>query len=291
MKKTIKTLLIMLILTIILTSCSFHDFSYSKKSKMNIVDLPKIENVEFVRKSKNFVSEALYLKGDEETFTSYANEVYKYLNDKFYDTLGYGGMILNSAWGFGGISEYYNKTSSISDFKTEDDKKIMYQFVFSSDDKLIIDTDDNYMYYGSIILSKSCDITMVYYKDTQYINDKVEYNMGVEIVKYIGNYNHILVNSDKFSKFIYEYSEDLNNKEYHVNLFLKEYDISKMSAHEISQFIYLFEDDKTEEGTIYVSEMFGYSDEGSPGKYLMVIYDNLGYVRHEIVDIDYNKLN
>ena len=54
---------------------------------MNIVDLPKIENVEFVRKKKNFVSEALYLKGDEETFISYANEVYQYLNEnRIYQT-------------------------------------------------------------------------------------------------------------------------------------------------------------------------------------------------------------
>ena len=289
MKKIIKTLLLMLILTISLTSCSFHNFSYLKKSKMNILDLPKIENVEFVKKFKNLVSETLYLKGDEETFTSYANEVYQYLNEKFYDTLGYGGNILNSAWGFGGISEYYNKTSSISDFKTEDSKKIMYQFIFSSDNKLETVTEDNDLYCGSVVLSKSCNVTMVYYKDTQYINDKVEYNMGVEIVKYIGHYNHILVNSDKFSMFIYDYSHNLKNKEYHVNLFLEEYDLSKMSVNDISQYIYLYEEDTTEEGTIYISEFFGYSDEGRPGKYLMVIYKNSEYVRHEIVDIYYNE--
>ena len=283
-------MLIFICLTFALCSCSLYKFSDSKKNKMNIMDLPKIQNVEFVKKSKNFVSEALYLNGDENAFTTYAYEVYQYLNKKFPETLGYEGEVLSSGWGIGGISEYFKQPGSIDDFKTENYKMIMYKFVFSSDDKLRIIGEENETYSGSVILSNSCLVTIVYYKKPQKISEKQECNMGVELVTYLSSNNHILVNSGRFSKFLYKKTNDDKIRELQVNYFLQEFDISIMSIEEVSEYIHLYEGKPTAEAVIpYYSSRFGDSnDDGIPDKQLRIFYDGHSkYVRHDIIDAEY----
>ena len=282
-------MLIFICLTFALCSCSLYEFSDSKKNKMNIIDLPEIKNVEFVKKSKNFVSEALYLNGDENAFTTYAYEVYQYLNKKFPETLGYEGEVLASSWGIGGISEYFKQTGSIDDFKVENYKMIMYKFVFSSDDKLKTIGEEIETYSGSVILSNSCLVTIVYYKKPEKISEKQECNMGVELVTYLSSNNHILVNSGKFSKFLYKYTNDDKIKEQQVNYFLQEYDLPSMSIEDVSKYIYIYQGKPTEEGIPYYSMQFGDSnDDGIPDKQLRIFYDGYSkYICHDIIDAEY----
>lgn len=295
MKKRISIFLFIIII-LSLTSCSFHSLSKSMMSKMNIKDLPQIENVEFVKKRKNFVSETLFLNGDMETFEIYAENVYEYLKEEFPNTIGYSEQILNSAWGMGGTYEYFNKTTSIEQFKIENDVQITYHFVFSSKDEF--HTNDTTNGDNSYYLSNPCSVVVVFYKETQYVKDDstdLKYNLGVELIDHLGENTHVLVNSDRFSKFVFAYTDNLRIKEYHINLFLKEYDLSKMTFDEVNRLINLgyvgcLDDNMTQYRFVEFGDANG---DNIADKQLRIFYNEDSiereYVRHEIVDIVYEK--
>lgn len=214
--------------------------------------------------------------GEVEAFENYALEVYEYLKDKHYDSLGYSTELLETFFGMGGTRDFYNQTSSIDQFKIENEQKVMYQFIFSKNDSFHYNENKETQY-----LSKACVVIIVYFKDFQ-DKGKKEYNIGVELFKPKSKNNYAHVNSGVFSSFIFKNTYNLATKELLINLFLNEYDITILTKEEVRAMLGF--DDIEDNNLIYY---FCYSDTNYKGsKALKIYYDEDTYIKHEINNIE-----
>lgn len=258
-----------ILITFILTGYGQHK---KMLRKMNIKNLPDITNVTYVKKKSNFVSRNMMYMGDEDAFENYALKVYEYLKETHYDSLGYSTEWLESFLGFGGTDDYFNQSTEINQFRKVSFDRIAYEFIFSKDDTFLYNKSNNTQYVNNATI-----VTIVYFNEVQDENKK-PYNIGISLfipLKVRNRYAH--VNSGKFSSYIYKYTHKLETKELLMNLFLDEYDITKLSKEELKE--YLGFDDRDGDNLIYY---YGVNEENKASQALKVYYDDNNYVNHEI---------
>ncbi len=274
MKKPLILIISIVFLSIFLISCSSQS---SMLRKMNIKDLPEISDVEYIGASSNLVSRSMIYAGEQEDFNAYVLAVYDYLNDNFYDTLGYKKGIMQSFFGTNETYYFYNQTSSIEQFKNESEEKISFEFIFSSSNTFW-EPNSNEIY-----LEDACSIFIIYFKESQEIENVSEsFNIIVEYYKPLNHNTYIHVNSDIFSSQIFKSNPSLTTKEYMINLFLEQYDLSMLSKEEVVDLLgveqYLYNE---------LQYAFGDSDgDSSADKSLNIYYNGNLYVSHEVIDIN-----
>ncbi len=271
MKKNIIVLL-SIFSVLFLTGCNSNK---SMLKKMNIDDLPKITGVKLVDKSKNFVSQTTMYLGEKDAFENYAISVHAYLNQNYYDSLGYTSELLQSFFGTGAQYDFYNQANTLDQFMIETEYKITYQFIFSNNNAFWLNESD-----GTYYLDGASSVILVYFKDYQdNENEKTKYNIAVELYKPLSRNNYAHVNSDIFSSFIFKNTNNLNTKEYLMTLFLEEYNISTLSKEEVKSLLGtdIIEDDNIQ---------YKYGDTNNDmlaDKILKIYYENEDYIKHEII--------
>lgn len=271
MKKNIIVLL-SIFSVLFLTGCNSNK---SMLKKMNIDDLPKITDVKLVDKSKNFVSQTTMYLGEKDVFENYAISVHAYLNQNYYDSLGYTSELLQSFFGTGAKYDFYNQANTLDQFMIETEYKITYQFIFSNNNAFWLNESD-----GTYYLDGASSVILVYFKDYQdNENEKTKYNIAVELYKPLSRNNYAHVNSDIFSSFIFKNTNNLNTKEYLMTLFLEEYNISTLSKEEVKSLLGtdIIEDDNIQ---------YKYGDTNNDmlaDKILKIYYENEDYIKHEII--------
>jgi len=265
--------LLSLFMVLSVTGCSSNK---SMLRKMNITDLPTIVDANFVKKSKNFVSQATMYLGEQDTFDTYAMSVYEYLVDNYYDSLGYSSEILQSFFGTSAIHDFNNQTILIDQFKAETKYKITYQFIFSNNNSFWLNETDNTYY-----LKGASSIVIIYYKDYQENDkEKMKYNIAVELYKPLSNNNYAHVNSGIFSSFIFKNTSNLKTKGFLINIFLEEFDLTILSKEEVIELLgtEIIEDDNIQYKFIETNSEF------IEDKTLKIYYEYDMFLKYEIVN-------
>lgn len=265
--------LLSLFMVLSVTGCSSNK---SMLRKMNITDLPTIVDANFVKKSKNFVSQATMYLGEQDTFDTYAMSVYEYLVDNYYDSLGYSSEILQSFFGTSAIYDFNNQTILIDQFKAETKYKITYQFIFSNNNSFWLNETDNTYY-----LKGASSIVIIYYKDYQENDkEKMKYNIAVELYKPLSNNNYAHVNSGIFSSFIFKNTSNLKTKGFLINIFLEEFDLTILSKEEVIELLgtEIIEDDNIQYKFIETNSEF------IEDKTLKIYYEYDMFLKYEIVN-------
>lgn len=213
--------------------------------------------------------------GEKDAFENYAISVHAYLNQNYYDSLGYTSELLQSFFGTGAKYDFYNQANTLDQFMIETEYKITYQFIFSNNNAFWLNESD-----GTYYLDGASSVILVYFKDYQdNENEKTKYNIAVELYKPLSRNNYAHVNSDIFSSFIFKYTNNLNTKEYLITLFLEEYNISTLSNEEVKSLLGtdIIEDDNIQ---------YKYGDTNNDmlaDKILKIYYENEDYIKHEII--------
>lgn len=248
--------------------------------KMNITDLPTIVDAKFIKKTKNFVSQATMYLGEQDTFDTYTMSVYEYLVDNYYDSLGYSSEILQSFFGTSAIHDFNNQTNLIDQFKTETEYKITYQFIFSNSNSFWLNETDNTYY-----LKGASSINIIYFKDDQDSDkEKKKYNIAVELYKPLSKNNYAHVNSSVFSSFIFKNTSNLKTKGFLIDIFLEEFDITTLSKEEVIESLgtEIIEDDN-------IQYKFSETNSGfSEDKTLKIYYEYDMFLKYEIINNDIN---
>lgn len=248
--------------------------------KMNITDLPTIVDAKFVKKTKNFVSQATMYLGEQDTFDTYTMSVYEYLVDNYYDSLGYSSEILQSFFGTSAIHDFNNQTNLIDQFKTETEYKITYQFIFSNSNSFWLNETDNTYY-----LKGASSINIIYFKDDQDSDkEKTKYNIAVELYKPLSKNNYAHVNSSVFSSFIFKNTSNLKTKGFLIDIFLEEFDITTLSKEEVIESLgtEIIEDDN-------IQYKFSETKSGfAEDKTLKIYYEYDKFLKYEIINNDIN---
>lgn len=248
--------------------------------KMNITDLPTIVDAKFIKKTKNFVSQATMYLGEQDTFDTYTMSVYEYLVDNYYDSLGYSSEILQSFFGTSAIHDFNNQTNLIDQFKTETEYKITYQFIFSNSNSFWLNETDNTYY-----LKGASSINIIYFKDDQDSDkEKTKYNIAVELYKPLSKNNYAHVNSSVFSSFIFKNTSNLKTKGFLIDIFLEEFDITTLSKEEVIESLgtEIIEDDN-------IQYKFSETKSGfAEDKTLKIYYEYDMFLKYEIINNDIN---
>ena len=275
MKKHIILISYIVFLSILLIGCSTQS---SMLRKMNIKDLPEISDVEYIDANSNLVSRSMMYSGEQEDFDTYVLTVYDYLNENFYDTLGYKKGIMQSFFGTNATYYFYNQTSSMEEFRHENEEKIWFEFIYSSNNTFWAPDDDE------LYLENACSILIIYFKEAKEVESVSEpFNIVVEYFKPLDHNTYAHVNSDIFSSQIFKSDPDLTTKEYLINLFLEQYDISTLSKGEVED---LLGPDLYSNNNLQY--LFGDSDgDNIADKSLNIYYDGNQYLSHEVIDIIY----
>lgn len=180
MKKIFSILFTSFIL-LTLTSCNNY-FTNKNLKKYGLSNAPRLEG-DYVYNIKGIWPE-VYAKTSKQNFLEFANDMFLYLNESYYKTVGYEGEGLNNF--FGAVTRYeLIRSTNLNDYKEESEDYIKYRFIYALDG---INEESN-----CIISDREMTITyykneMTYTKEGKLFDRHYKYNCKIDLFYNVASY-------------------------------------------------------------------------------------------------------
>lgn len=179
--KKILSIFITCFILLSLTSCNNY-FTNRNLKKYGLSNAPKLEG-NYVYNIKGIWPE-VYAKTNKENFLEFVSDMFTFLNESYYQTVGYEGESLNNF--FGAHTKYeLIRSTNLDDYKIESDDYTSYRFIYALDgideesNRIISDREMTIIYYKN---------EMTYTKDGKLFDRHYKYNCKIKLFYNVASY-------------------------------------------------------------------------------------------------------